>query len=125
MFASDGSAFVAVPAATTCPNVGFTIAVYAIRHGVYAAMGLTYRHDPWLAVFRYEIVKFGLFYLLFVAILTSSRCPARRKLPPRSGRGQSTSTSIGMWSDASLRPGADPSTSHPFSRPDDRPGTNA
>jgi LytS/YehU family sensor histidine kinase len=49
------------------------IAVYALRHGVYAAIGETYRHEPWPEVFRYEIIKFGLFYLLFVAILFGVR----------------------------------------------------
>jgi len=53
--------------------VGFVVAVYALRHGVYAAVGQTYQHEPWPSVFRYEIMKFGLFYLLFVAILFGIR----------------------------------------------------
>jgi hypothetical protein len=53
--------------------VGFVIAVYGLRHGVYAALGQTYRHPPWPNVFFYESLKFGLFYLLFVAILFGVR----------------------------------------------------
>jgi two-component system LytT family sensor kinase len=56
--------------------VGFVLAVYALRYGVYAALGEVYRHDPWPVVFRYEIVKFSLFYLLFVAILFGVRSHA-------------------------------------------------
>src|SRR5262245_20809780 len=56
--------------------VGFVVAVYALRYGVYAAVGETYRHDRWLIVFGYEIVKFSLFYLLFVAILFGVRSHA-------------------------------------------------
>lgn len=53
--------------------IGFVLAVYALRHGVYAALGQTYRHPPWPNVFFYETIKFGLFYLLFVAILFGVR----------------------------------------------------
>jgi signal transduction histidine kinase len=53
--------------------VGFVVVVYALRHGVYAALGLRYLHEPWPMVFRYETLKFGLFYLLFVAILFGVR----------------------------------------------------
>ena len=31
MFASDGSALVAVPTLTSCPNVGFTVVRVAVR----------------------------------------------------------------------------------------------
>jgi signal transduction histidine kinase len=53
--------------------VVFVVAAYALRHGLYAAIGQTYVHEPWPVVFRYEILKFGLFYLLFVAILFGIR----------------------------------------------------
>jgi two-component system LytT family sensor kinase len=56
--------------------VAFVVTVYALRFGVYAALGQVYRHDPWPLVFRYEIVKFSLFYLLFVAILFGVRSHA-------------------------------------------------
>jgi len=56
--------------------VSFVVLVYALRHGVYALIGATYTHDPWPVVFRYEIVKFSLFYLLFVAILFGVRSHA-------------------------------------------------
>src|SRR5688572_21142217 len=32
----------------------FIASAYAIRHAVYAAMGLSYTHDPWLDVLVYE-----------------------------------------------------------------------
>jgi signal transduction histidine kinase len=53
--------------------VGFVVVVYALRHGVYAALGLRYQHEPWAMVFRYETLKFGMFYLLFVAVLFGVR----------------------------------------------------
>jgi signal transduction histidine kinase len=53
--------------------VGFVVSVYALRFGVYALVGEPYLHDPWPLVFRYEIAKFSLFYLLFVAILFGVR----------------------------------------------------
>ncbi|MFZ2649319.1 MAG: histidine kinase, partial [Burkholderiaceae bacterium] len=56
--------------------IGFVVTVYALRHGVYAALGETYRHEAWGAVFLYETLKFGLFYLLFVAILFGIRSHA-------------------------------------------------
>lgn len=56
--------------------VVFVAAVYGLRHGVYAALGETYRHETWSLVLRYEILKFSLFYLLFVAILFGIRSHA-------------------------------------------------
>ena len=55
---------------------GFVAAVYALRHAVYAALGQTYRHESWGSVFVYESIKFGLFYLLFAAILFGLRSHA-------------------------------------------------
>ena len=54
----------------------FVAAVYALRHGVYAALGQSYTHEPWGQVFRYEMLKFSLFYLLFVAVLFGLRSHA-------------------------------------------------
>jgi hypothetical protein len=51
----------------------FVAAVYAIRHGVHALAGLTYRHPPWPQVLLYEGVKFALFYGLFVAMIFGFR----------------------------------------------------
>ncbi len=51
----------------------FVAAVYAIRHGVHALAGLTYRHPPWPQVLLYEGVKFALFYGLFVAMVFGFR----------------------------------------------------
>ncbi len=54
----------------------FVVAVYALRHGVYALIGQTYVHDAWGVVFRYEMLKFAVFYLLFVAIFFGIRSHA-------------------------------------------------
>ena len=51
----------------------FVAAVYALRHAVYALLGQAYRHDAWAVVFRYETLKFSLFYLLFLALLFGIR----------------------------------------------------
>jgi len=53
--------------------IAFVVAVYAIRHAVYAALGLVYRHDPWPTVFAYETLKFSIFFLLFVAVVFGIR----------------------------------------------------
>ncbi len=54
----------------------FVVAVYALRHAVYALIGQTYAHDPWGTVFRYEMLKFAVFYLLFVALFFGIRSHA-------------------------------------------------
>lgn len=54
----------------------FVAVVFGLRHGVYAAMGLTYEHEPWPVVFRYETLKFSLFYALFAAIVFGLRSHA-------------------------------------------------
>jgi hypothetical protein len=51
----------------------FVVAVYSLRHGVYALVGQTYRHAPWPEVFVYEVIKFSIFYLLFVALIFGLR----------------------------------------------------
>ena len=51
----------------------FVAAIYAIRHGVVAALGQTYHHPPWGPVFLYECTKFALFYTLFVAVMFGLR----------------------------------------------------
>ncbi|MBC3882835.1 histidine kinase [Undibacterium sp. LX40W] len=48
--------------------VVFVIAVFAIRHLVYAAMGHQYLHEPWDKVFLYETIKLSLFLSLFYVI---------------------------------------------------------
>jgi len=49
--------------------VTFIAAVYAIRHGVYALMGLTYEHSSWRFVFVYESVKLTIFAGLWLGVL--------------------------------------------------------
>jgi two-component system LytT family sensor kinase len=49
--------------------VTFIIAIYAIRHGVYALVGLTYEHPSWPTLFVYESVKLLLFAALWLAII--------------------------------------------------------
>lgn len=51
----------------------FVVAIFAIRHGVYALLGERYTHAPWVDVFLYECTKFSLFYLLFVAMVFGLR----------------------------------------------------
>ena len=54
----------------------FVVAVYALRHAVFALLGEVYRHDPWSTVFVYETLKFAIFYLLFVAVVFGIRSHA-------------------------------------------------
>lgn len=49
--------------------VTFIAAIYAIRHGVYAAMGVRYDHPGWVFVFLYESVRLTLFAGLWLGIL--------------------------------------------------------
>lgn len=49
--------------------VTFIVAAYAIRHGVYAAIGRTYEHPGWGFVFVYESVKLTLYSGLWLGIL--------------------------------------------------------
>ena len=43
--------------------------IYSIRHGVYAVVGATYRHDPWAQVFVYETIKLLLYTALWLSII--------------------------------------------------------
>jgi hypothetical protein len=47
----------------------FIPAVYAVRHGVYALLGLTYTHEPWSEVVVYESLKLVLFCGLWLGII--------------------------------------------------------
>jgi hypothetical protein len=47
----------------------FVPAVYGIRHGVYALVGVTYNHEPWSEVLFYESVKLLLFYGLWIGLI--------------------------------------------------------
>lgn len=67
-----GASLAALPVAAA----GFVAAVFGLRHAVYAALGATYRHEPWAEVFQYESVKFSLFYLLVIAVLFGLRSHA-------------------------------------------------
>lgn len=49
--------------------VTFIMAVYGIRHEVYAAVGRTYEHAGWAFVFVYETVKLTLYSGLWLGIL--------------------------------------------------------
>jgi hypothetical protein len=49
--------------------VTFVAAVYAIRHGVYAAAGRSYIHGDWASVLGYEGVKLTLFSGLWLGVL--------------------------------------------------------
>lgn len=54
----------------------FVACVYALRHAVFALLGLSYQHEPWPVVFGYEMLKFAMFYLLFVAVAFGIRSHA-------------------------------------------------
>jgi len=49
--------------------VTFVTAIYAIRHGVYAALGLAYAHPGWRYLFVYETTKLSVFVGLWLGIL--------------------------------------------------------
>lgn len=49
--------------------VTFIIAVYAIRHAIYALAHDTYEHPSWSFIFMYETVKLTLFMALWLAII--------------------------------------------------------
>jgi two-component system LytT family sensor kinase len=49
--------------------VAFIAAVYLLRHGVYALIGVPYRHESWSFVFLYETLKLWLFLGLWLGIL--------------------------------------------------------
>jgi two-component system LytT family sensor kinase len=50
-------------------GVLFVVIVYALRHGFYALLGYSYRHEPWGFVFLYETLKLWLFLALWLGIL--------------------------------------------------------
>ena len=54
----------------------FVVAIYGLRHAVYALLGQTYAHAAWGEVFLYECTKFALFYTLFVAVVFGQRTHA-------------------------------------------------
>ncbi len=47
----------------------FVGSVYAIRHGVYALMGVAYNHEPWSYVLMYESIKLFLFFGLWLGLI--------------------------------------------------------
>jgi LytS/YehU family sensor histidine kinase len=47
----------------------FIVSIYAIRHGVYALVGLTYEHRAWPWIFVYESIKLVLFSALWLCII--------------------------------------------------------
>ena len=49
----------------------FIASIYAIRHAVYAALGLVYTHEPWLEVLAYEAAKFAIFACLWLGVIFS------------------------------------------------------
>lgn len=56
--------------------LAFVSLLYALRHGLHALAGLTYRHADWVTVYRYESLKFTLFYGLFAAMFFAIRSHA-------------------------------------------------
>jgi hypothetical protein len=47
----------------------FVVSVYAIRHGVYALIGQTYRHESWPSVLFYESLKLSMFAGLWIGLI--------------------------------------------------------
>lgn len=54
----------------------FVAAVYALRHAAYALLGQAYHHPPWGPLLVHEMLRFALFYGLFVAVLFGLRSHA-------------------------------------------------
>lgn len=54
----------------------FVALVYGLRHALYAMHGEVYVHEPWPMVFRYEMLKFSIFFLLFSAVVFGLRSHA-------------------------------------------------
>jgi len=46
----------------------FTPMAFGIRHAVYTALGLEYRHEPWGETFLYENIKISIFAVIFTLI---------------------------------------------------------
>lgn len=53
--------------------VAYIAAMYALRFGIYALAGASYRHGPWAEVMAYEATSFVMFYALFTGILFGAR----------------------------------------------------
>lgn len=49
--------------------VTFVASVYAIRHGVYALVGQTYKHESWSYVLVYEAIKLVMFFGLWLGLI--------------------------------------------------------
>lgn len=49
--------------------ISFVCVTFSIRHGLYALIGKTYSHDPWLEVFIYETIKLSIFFGLFYIVV--------------------------------------------------------
>jgi two-component sensor histidine kinase len=49
--------------------LGFILGIYAVRHGVYALVGLSYTHPSWPYLLFYESVKVLLFATLWMGII--------------------------------------------------------
>ncbi|MFZ6800861.1 sensor histidine kinase [Undibacterium sp. Di24W] len=49
--------------------ISFVCVTFSIRHGLYALIGDTYSHDPWLEVIVYESIKLSIFFGLFYVVV--------------------------------------------------------
>ncbi len=49
--------------------IGFVVLTFSVRHAMYALLGRSYSHDPWLNVFFYESIKLSIFMGLFYVIV--------------------------------------------------------
>lgn len=49
--------------------ISFVILTFSLRHAVYAFLGRSYSHDPWLSLFIYESIKLSIFVGLFYVVV--------------------------------------------------------
>jgi LytS/YehU family sensor histidine kinase len=49
--------------------LGFITSIYAIRHGIYALVGKSYRHESWAFLAVYESVKLVLYLSLWLGVI--------------------------------------------------------
>jgi hypothetical protein len=54
-------------------SVAFLVSTFALRHGIYALLGLRYHHESWGFVWLYESVKFCLFFGLWGGVFFGLR----------------------------------------------------
>lgn len=49
--------------------ISFVVLTFSLRHAIYALLGRSYSHDPWLSLFFYESIKLSIFMGLFYVVV--------------------------------------------------------